>query len=126
MTFRDDREQKSMIGVDCMELKKIEESFSEVLTKERSTSKRQRAIGGGRKGSLITSQDKVIFCLYYLKNYPTFDVLGNLFHLSRSSAHEALHKWIPILKKSLENLDVMPQSLFENAEQMHAYFEKKK
>ena len=88
MTFRGNREQKSTIGVDELELTQLETAFSNTLLQQRLSSPHRRSIGGGRKGSLPTVRDKVIFCLFYLKNYPTFDVLGNLFSLSRSSAHE--------------------------------------
>ncbi len=88
-------------------------------------SARRRSIGGGRKGSLPTIRDKVVFCLFYLKNYPTFDVLGNLFSLSRSSAHEALHKWLPVMEKSLKELNLLPPSSCSGVEDMRLYFEKK-
>ena len=125
MTFRDDREQKSTIGVDEVELTLLANTFSNVLLQQRLSSPRRRSIGAGRKGSLPTVRDKVIFCLFYLKNYPTFDVLGNLFSLSRSSAHEALHKWLPVMEKSLNVLDVLPHSTFNGVEDMRLYFEKK-
>ena len=62
---------------------------------------RQRAPGGGKKGQLRTMRDKVVFLLYYLKVYPTFDVLGAQFGLSRSKACENVHKLAPILHQIL-------------------------
>lgn len=125
MTFRDLREQQSLIGVNDTELGKIVSIFSDLILAKAISFDRKRAIGGGRKGSLPTTRDKVVFCLFYLKTYPTFDVLGNLFNLSRSSAHEALHKWLPLLQASLEKMDVLPTSVFSSPEEMASYFEKK-
>ena len=126
MIFRDEREQKGTIGVNESELSKIVQSFSEILQARRMAKNRKRVVGGGRRGALPTNRDKVIFCLYYLKNYPTFDDLGNRFQLSRSCAHTALHKWAPFLLQALEKLDVLPQSVFKTPEMMAEYFEKKR
>lgn len=125
MIFRDEREQRSTIGVNEPELIKIASVFSELIFEKSKNKSRKRGVGGGRKGSLPTTRDKVIFCLYYLKNYPTFDVLGNLFRLSRSSAHEALHKWLPVMELTLKQLDALPNALFSSPEEMKIYFEKK-
>lgn len=38
--------------------------------------------GGGRKGKLPSMRDKLLFLLYYLKVYPTFDVMGVQFRTS--------------------------------------------
>lgn len=125
MQFRDEREQKSTIGVNELELGQLVGALEGVVARQHQSQIRQRKAGGGRKGNLSTLQAKVVFCLYYLKTYPTFDVLGNRFGLSRSSACEALHKWMPLVKQALEQLDVLPVSLFASPQAMHDYFAKK-
>ena len=45
--------------------------------------KRKRRPGAGQKGKLVTAEKKLFFILYYLKVYPTFDVLGYQFGLDR-------------------------------------------
>lgn len=125
MQFRDEREQKSTIGVNNPELAQVVKGVEAVLARQYQSQIRQRKAGGGRKGKLSSLEAKVVFCLYYLKTYPTFDVLGNRFGLSRSSACEALHKWMPLVKQALEQLDVLPVSLFASPEAMHDYFAKK-
>ena len=57
--------------------------------------------------------DKLVFLLYYLKVYPTFDVLGAQFGMSRSKACENVHALRPILYKALQNLGVMPYREFK-------------
>ena len=63
-------------------------------------------------------REKLLFLLYYLKSYPTFDVLGAVFHLSRSRACLNLHDWIPALYQSLVNLGVMPHRTFETPKEL--------
>jgi hypothetical protein len=43
---------------------------------------RQRRSGGGRKGQLETTEQKLLFSLVYLKTYPLQVLLGTMFGLS--------------------------------------------
>ena len=63
---------------------------------------------GGPKGNLDTFGKKLFFILYYLKTYPTFDVLGFHFGLSSGHAHEHVDALLPILLRSLSDLGVLP------------------
>ena len=81
---------------------------------------RQRKAGGGRKGVLDTMQAKLCFSLYYLKTYPTFDVLAETFNLSRSNAHNNVHKLMPVLSASLTSLGYLPQRRFESVDDLKA------
>lgn len=71
--------------------------------------KRKRAAGGGRKSSLATMEDKLLFVLVYQKTYPLQAVQGQLFGMSQSSANEWLHRLLPILLVALDRLDVLPE-----------------
>jgi len=48
------------------------------------------AKGGGRKPG-ISIREGVCLCLVYLRQKPTFDILGLLFDISRTKAHETFH-----------------------------------
>lgn len=75
------------------------ESFGFVYTQTQPTSKlRQRAKGGGRKARLRHHKDKLLFILFYVKHYPTFEVLNTLFSLDRGRAN----RWVHRLQDSLE------------------------
>ena len=63
---------------------------------------------GGPKGNLDTFEKKLFFVLYYLKTYPTFDVLGFHFGLSSGHAHEHVEALLPVLARALSDLDVLP------------------
>lgn len=71
--------------------------------------KRQRAPGGGRKPSLRTAEDKLLFALVYTKTYPLQVVQGQLFGMSQSSASEWIHFLVPILATALDELGVLPE-----------------
>ena len=126
MEFRDKRSQQAMIGVEDSELSQLVEVF-EALYKESHGQKpnRRRSVGGGRKGALPTSRDKVVFCLYYLKRYPTFDELGNRFGLARSSAFESLQNHLPLVKAALDKLGVLPPDSFQKPSDLTSHLEKK-
>lgn len=70
---------------------------------------RQRAPGGGRKPSLRTAADKLLFALVYTKTYPLQVVHGQLFSMSQSSANEWIHFLVPILATALDALGVLPE-----------------
>lgn len=59
---------------------------------------RRRAVGGGRKGRLPTLRAKLFFMLFYLKAYPTQDVMGHLFGLSQPQVCARVNQWLPILQ----------------------------
>ena len=64
---------------------------------------------GGTKGNLDTYEKKLLFVLYYLKTYPTFDVLGFHFGFSGGHAHTHIDRLLPVLQRRLTDLGVMPE-----------------
>ena len=82
---------------------------------QKNREKRQRRPGGGRRGALPTPELKLFFVLFYLKNYPTFDILGGLFDISASKAKQNVEKLLPILKQAEQNLSVLPHRHFRSA-----------
>ena len=81
---------------------------------------RQRKAGGGRKAVLVTMQSKLCFILYYLKTYPSFDVLAEKVNLSRSNAHNQVHKLMPLLASTLRSLGYLPQRHFATVDDFKA------
>jgi len=126
--IRDDRQMRALTGVPAEKFSDLEAAFALALADEKErayqeglgTGKRQRKPGGGQKGKLPAVNDKLVFLLYYLKVYPTFDVLGAQFSMSRSKACENVHALRPILYKALQNLGVMPYREFKTVEGFRA------
>ncbi|WP_166648015.1 transposase family protein [Hymenobacter sp. UV11] len=83
---------------------------------------RQRKTGAGRKGVLASPQQKLLFSLYYLKTYPTFDVLAATFGLSRSKACENAHRLAKALERTLQAKGVLPVRAIASLAEMHALF----
>ena len=65
--------------------------------------------GGGRK-ELLSTSEQICLCLFYLRQVPTFEILGMLFGVSKSEAHITFHYWRKILR------DILPSSLLEQLE----------
>ncbi len=57
---------------------------------------RQRAVGGGHPFHL-SARDQVLLTLVWLRQYPTYPVLGYLFGLSVPTVSRLLHQVLPVL-----------------------------
>lgn len=131
LEIRDDRQMRAVTGLALVQFDILLESFSrtyralqwQAYEAEVASGQRKRQPGGGRKGALPTLRDKLLFVLYYLKVYPTFDVLGAQFNMARSKANENLHKLLPILHQTLVELEVMPQREFTSPADLLATLE---
>jgi len=70
---------------------------------------RKRRTGGGRKSSLDSVEQKLLFVLVYQKTYPLQVLLGETFEMSQARANQWLHRLLPVLHQALEDLGVMPE-----------------
>ena len=83
-----DRLLRTLTGLNRKALDALLKTFSSLYEQTRQTQPRQRAVGGGRKARLLSTQEKLFFILFYFKCYPTFDLAGLIFDMHRSQAHE--------------------------------------
>ena len=114
--MKDDRQLRSLIGLGRDEFEKLLNEFIPCLKENQSKNRkgklkkrRQRKIGGGRKSALGLPENQLLFILFYLKSYPTYDVLSFTFNISRSCAFESVQRLLPILKHTQKNLKVLPK-----------------
>jgi hypothetical protein len=70
---------------------------------------RRRQVGGGRKGSLPTPEQKLLFALVYQKDYPVQELMGELFALSQARTNAWIHQLLPLLRNALNDLGVLPE-----------------
>lgn len=70
---------------------------------------RKRKAGGGRKSSLDSIEQKLLFALVYQKSYPLQAFQGELFGMAQSRANEWVHRLLPILKQALDDMGMMPE-----------------
>jgi hypothetical protein len=111
-----DRLLRALTGLNRKAFDALLETFSPVYEQTRQTQARQRAVGGGRKARLLTTQAKLFFILFYFKCYPTFDLAGLIFDLHRSQAHEWMHRLQPILEATLGQKMVLPERKLDSLE----------
>ena len=78
-------------------------------SKTKTGSVRKRKTGAGRKGSLASIEQKLLFALVYQKSYPLQSVMGELFGMGQSQANEWIHSLLPILKQALDDLGYAPE-----------------
>ena len=71
--------------------------------------KRKRQFGGGRRSTLDTPEQKLLFILVYQKTYPLQVVMGELFGMSQTSANQWILRLLPIVRNALAALGVMPE-----------------
>ncbi len=122
--IRDERQLKALTGLSSEKFSILAEAFANVYQAEQQQAYerglKQRRPGGGQKGKLPSAEAKLVFVLYYFKNYPTFDVLGTHFDMARSKACENVHRLTPLLHKTLASLKVLPERSFASAEAFRA------
>jgi Helix-turn-helix of DDE superfamily endonuclease/DDE superfamily endonuclease len=112
---RDRRKFLALTGLTLKEFKALLPAFVEAYQQPSPREKmlagraRKRHSGGGRRGRLSSAEQKLLFILVYQKAYPLQVVLGELFGMSQSGANQWVHRLLPVLRKALAALGVMPE-----------------
>jgi len=70
--------------------------------------KKQRAKGGGRKSHLLDMSEKLLFILAYQKTSPLQTLHGFQFGLSQGRVNYWVHRLLPVLQLSLQELGMKP------------------
>lgn len=76
--------------------------------------------------SLATSELRLFFILYYLKTYPSYDVLGLGFNLDGSSCERNIKAIHPILREALAAEKMLPIRKLSQVEELQEALEDKK
>jgi len=125
--FKDERQLKSVCGVSESQLKIIAQEFEKVKNEEKQAWYEQtkylriKKLGGGHKGTLKTSLQKVLIVLVYCKTYSTYDDLGSQFGLSKSAAFDNINKHFPRVQKALASESVLPYQTFHHVEDKQGF-----
>lgn len=114
---------KAFIGLSHREFLDLVPVFEQAYRAIKSAEPgRKRRVGwGGIKGKLPTYENKLFFVLFYVKNYPTFDVLATLFDKDRGRSCEHIHFFLKVLEKALGHAVVLPERKLTSVEE---FFEK--
>src|SRR3989344_8035319 len=115
---RDPRAMKALTGLSYQEFTDLLPTFEKAhLDLLRQKPNRQRKIGGGKKGKLPTMESKLFFILFYIKAYPTFDVLGFMTDRDRGKCCRSVHILLKTLKKALGREIVLPERKIRTVEE---------
>lgn len=104
-----------MTSLTVEEFEKLLQAFEKAYLKKYPVGKtkvgttRIRKAGAGRKSSLDSIEQKLLFALVYQKTYPLQSIMGELFGMGQSQASEWIHELLPILKQALDSLGVLPE-----------------
>lgn len=119
LQLKTDRTIAAMIGMSRSKFDQLSPLFSNAdqeIQRERLQRKNiKRLPAGGHRSVFESDQKRLFFILYYLKTYPTFDVLGFHFDLSAGHAHDYVDEFTPILTRALERAKAFPVRTFDTA-----------
>lgn len=104
IVIRAQRQERTMRAVTGMSIRQFNELcvlFKQALLHEAYQKPRKRCIGGGRKNTLYSIEEKVFFILFYLKVYPTYDIAALFCSVNRSQTCRWVKKLLPMLEKTL-------------------------
>jgi hypothetical protein len=104
--LKDIRTSQATIGLSPKVFEKLVDPFDCAL--KRVTKK--NPYRGGRSHILKSSKEKLFFVLYYLKTYPTYDVLGVEYGMNRSNAYRNVQRYLMALKLALQEEGALPIS----------------
>ncbi len=101
---KSDRQFNATTGLSKVEFYELVYEFEEVECEQRA----ERLASGGRKEVLADGAQRLFLVLYYLKTYPSFDVLGLSFDMDATTAERYVAELLPILAKTLQKIKCLP------------------
>jgi len=122
--FSNNRLTKALTGVTKREFDKLLKTFKKELKEQALNKKkqRQREIGGGRKHTLKGTKEKLFFILFYIKTYPTFDMMGFIFEVDKAQPCRWIQQYLPILEATLGREVVLPVRQISSVEEFIQLF----
>ncbi|MDJ1184185.1 helix-turn-helix domain-containing protein, partial [Roseofilum casamattae] len=100
------QETQRVLGINAEQLEKLTKIAKEKYQERKKQKTRLIKAGGGREAKLML-EEQIILTLFYLHNFPTFQILGIQFGVSESTAHKIFHEWLELLE------ELLPASLME-------------
>ena len=115
------QETKRLLGIDYQQLQDLIAYGKLLHEKKKQEIEQQKTriikAGGGNRPKL-SEEEQIILMLLYLRHYPSFQLLGIMFHISESSAHNIFNYWQLLLG------DNLPASLLEQLKKFPEEMEK--
>lgn len=117
----------SLVGVTQAAFDNLLPAFKQVYEEyamHKPKQPRQRKPGGGAKPVLKELENKLLMILFYVKNYPTQDVIGVLYGQTQPWANKWIHILMPMVKKSLGKKYRLPARPAKPASTMEELFKR--
>ena len=112
----------SLTGFNTSEFEALLPSFSTAwdgfVTEQAERPSRKRAYGAGRTAHLKQLEDKLLFILFYYRQYPTQEAQGFFFGMSQSQANEWIHRLSGLLNQALGHEMQLPERRAANLEKV--------
>lgn len=96
-----ERTMRAVTGMSVRQFRELCVIFKQAFMHKSYQKPRKRCLGGGRKNTLRTIEEKVFFILFYLKIYPTYDLAALFCLVDRSQTCRWVKKLLPILEQTL-------------------------
>lgn len=122
--IKTERQLRATTGLSSKQISTIIPVFQKLLEEEKNEryKNKDRKMGSGKKGDIETADEKLLLMLFYLKCYPTFDVLGFTFGIRGDAAHRYVYSLLEITVKTLNQFGVLPHTNFKTPEELQAAF----
>jgi hypothetical protein len=120
--FRDERTLQAVLCISAEKFRALSDGLERLHRKSYEHPDRLRAVGAGRKPTLATPEARLAFILFYLKIYPTFDLMGVLFGPDRSECCRWMHHLLPLLEQTLGQRQLLPKRKIRTIEEFWAAF----
>ena len=92
---------QSLTGLPREAFHRLLPRFAQIYDQEQPQAKRQRRPGAGRKPTLRSMADKLLFILFYFRQYPTQETLAFFCGFSQGQACQWIHRLTPFLNTAL-------------------------
>jgi hypothetical protein len=125
--MRNNRILKSLTGLSRSKFEALVPYFNKIIQEEedkkiKNDKNRQRASGAGTKHTLNDLEAKLFFILFYLKVYPTFDLMGFIYDVDRSQTNRWVYTFLPILEKALCRKQILPKRKVSDMSELFSLF----
>ena len=114
------RTLRSLTGFNPKEFEGLLPSFGAAwdsfVTEQAERPTRKRAYGAGRTAHLRILEDKLLFILFYYRQYPTQEAQGFFFGMSQAQANEWIHRLSGLLNQALGYEMQLPERRAANLE----------
>ena len=121
--FKSPRTMKAVFGLEVAKFNELAEAMEAAWFKQLAGKQgRQRQPGAGQPSKIPTGAHKLAFILFYLKVYPSFDVMSVFTDINAGDCCRWAHKLMRVLEKLLGQKLALPKRKIRSMEEFAAAF----